>query len=613
MRVLPDSGLDELLGRGLLDHVPFNVAVIDRDFQVVAANHNFREFFGDWEGRRCHEVLKGSADRCARCSARAVFEDGMVRVSDERGINRDGRKCHYVVHLAPIRNAKGEITHVIEMTTDLTETRHWQRQYNLVFDRVPCYATVIDRDFRILRANEKFRRTFGDVQGKYCYEVYKRRNKPCGHCPAALTFEDGKEHTAHQVGTQKDGAPVYYSVTTSPLSRGEEGVEHVIEMATDVTPIRELENKLLDAHNFYESLIRNSATGILAVGTDGHTRVMNPAAKKLLDWKGNRPPGPNSLRRMLPPEFFEVKPDGGSLHLPETVIRTHKGEQVPVRFSSVCLKSRDKPLGCAAFMDDLRDIKRLEHEKLEAERLGAVGQTVAGLAHTIKNMLMGLEGGMYMVDTGLRRGDAERIVSGWEVLHRNLEKMTTLVKDFLSFAKGRLPSLEIIDPNALARDIVDLYREAARQQGVELVLEAGGDVRPAPLDPRGMETSLTNLVSNGIDAVMMREEPGGKVILRTREEDGDLIFEVIDNGCGMDWEVKGKIFTTFFTTKGGKGTGLGLLTTRKIVQEHGGRIDVESVAGKGTTFRIRLPRKRLREMAEAVVASSNGSGAGENS
>jgi signal transduction histidine kinase len=119
-----------------------------------------------------------------------------------------------------------------------------------------------------------------------------------------------------------------------------------------------------------------------------------------------------------------------------------------------------------------------------------------------------------------------------------------------------------------------------------------------------METCLTNLVSNGIDAVMMREEPGGRVVLRTREDNGDLLFEVIDDGCGIDWETKGKIFTTFFTTKGGKGTGLGLLTTRKIVQEHGGRIDVESTPGAGTTFRIRLPRKRLSALAEAAAEAA---------
>ena len=590
-----------MLGRGLFEQVPFNVAVIDRDFRVVAANRNFEEFFGDWQGRRCHEVFKGSSSRCARCQAEATFADGLVRVSNETGIDRRGRKCHYVVHLAPLRDADGRIAYLIEMTTDLTETRHWRRQYDLFFERVPCYVTVIDRDFRIVRANEKFRQTFGEVRGEYCYEVYKRRKRPCAHCPAALTFRDGGEHTTNQVGVQKEGKPTRYVVTTSSLSRGEEGVEHVIEMATDITPIHELEVKLQEADHFYRSLIRNAATGILAVDTEGHTRIMNPAARALLDWKGNRPPGERRLKQMLPEEFFVSESDNDEpLNLPETAVRTSDGEAVPVRFSAMKLESGAKSLGRAAFLEDLREIKRLEREKLEAERLGAVGQTVAGLAHSIKNLLMGLEGGMYMVDSGLRRGDAERIVNGWEVLQRNFEKTTALVKDFLSFAKGRLPDLQPTDPNVLARNIVDLYRETARRQGVDLVLEAGADVGLAPLDPDGMETSLTNLVSNGIDAVMMREEPGGKVILRTREDGGDLIFEVIDNGCGMDWEVKGKVFTTFFTTKGGKGTGLGLLTTRKIVQEHGGRIDVESTAGKGTVFRIRLPRKRLETLAEAA-------------
>jgi PAS domain S-box-containing protein len=600
MRLLPHPELDELLGRELFEQVPFNMAVIDRDFHIVAANRSFREFFGNWEDRRCHQVFKGAEERCAHCRAASVFHDGLVRVSDERGIDRHGRKCHYVVHLAPLRDGDGRVKYVIEMTTDLTETRHWQRQYELIFDRVPCYATVIDRQFRIVRANEKFRSNFGEVRGHYCYEIYKRRDKPCAHCPAALTFEDGGEHTAQQVGVQKDGKPIYYVVNTAPLSRGEEGVEHVIEMATDVTQIRELEDKLQEAHYFFESLIHNAATGIIAIDNEGQTRVLNPAAKTLLDWKSNRPPIPSRLRKMLPKEFFdEPVSNDYVLDLAETSVRNTASEEVPVRFSAVGLKSRGKSLGRAAFMEDLSQVRRLEQEKLEAERLGAVGQTVAGLAHSIKNLLMGLEGGMYMVDTGLRRGDAERIINGWGVLQRNFDKTTTLVRDFLSFAKGRLPMLEPTDPNRIAGDLVDFYRETARQQGVELVLEAG-DVAPAPLDPNGIETSLTNLVSNGIDAVMMREEPGGRVVVRTREDNGDLLFEVSDDGCGIDWETKGKIFTTFFTTKGGKGTGLGLLTTRKIVQEHGGRIDVESSPGKGTTFRIRLPRKRLDALAEAA-------------
>jgi histidine kinase len=600
------NGLSDLLARGMFQYVPFNVAVIDREFHVVAANENFEEYFGDWHGRKCFEVYKGSAQRCERCQAEATFEDGRVRVSDETGVDRHGRSCHYVVHLAPLTDSAGRVKYVIEMTTDLTETRRWQREYDLFFERVPCYVSIIDRNFRVIRANEKFRETFGDAQGRFCYEACKRRKTPCSNCPAELTFKDGTEHVSNQTGVHQDGSPAHYVVTTSPLSRGRGGIAHVIEMATDITQVRHLEGALKEAHDFYKSLIHNSATGILAVDPRGGAKILNPAARSLLAWKAKQLPAGNRLRQMLPEEFFLPAADTPwSMNFPELSLNTAEGEDVPVRFNAVELQSLGKVLGRAAFMQDLREIKQLEQEKLEAERLAAVGQTVAGLAHTIKNLLMGLEGGMYMVDTGLRRGDAGRIAEGWDVLQRNFQKTTTLVKDFLSFAKGRLPELRPTDPNNLASGVVDLYREAARQQGVELVLEADPELREALLDPDGMETCLTNLISNGIDAAVMRDEPGGKVILRTREEDGELIFEVVDNGCGMDWEVKQKVFTTFFTTKGGKGTGLGLLTTRKIVQEHGGRIEVESVNGQGATFSIRLPRKRLEALAGPALSGSN--------
>jgi signal transduction histidine kinase len=590
--------LHDLLGPGLLELMPFNVAIIDRDFRVVAANRNFEDYFGDWRGRHCHEVCKGSPDRCASCNAESTFADGRVRVSDEAGVDRHGRACLYVVHLAPLRDPDGNVNYVLEMTTDLTESRRWQREYDRLFERVPCYVSIIDRNFRVVRANEKFREAFGDGHGEYCYRLYKRRSSPCGHCPAALTFKDHCEHVSEQTGVRQDGSAAHYLVTTSPVLRGGE-VAHVIEIATDISEVRRLEGKLREAHHYYESLIRNAATAIVAVDCDDIVRIVNPAARQLLEWDAGRPPAGKRLRQFLPQDFYADFE--GVLEIPETEIVNARGAAVPVRLTAVRLHDSGKCLGRAAFLQDLRDIKRLEREKLDAERLGAVGQTVAGLAHTIKNLLMGLEGGMYMVDSGLRRGDAARIAGGWEVLQRNFEKITNMVKDFLGFAKGRLPELKLADPNALAAEIVELYRDAASRQGVELVFEAGPEVGQAPLDPEGMETCLTNLVSNGIDAAILREEPGGRVVLRTRDTDGEIVFEVADNGCGMDWEVKGKVFTTFFTTKGGKGTGLGLLTTRKIVQEHGGRIEVESSPGQGSVLRIRLPRKRLEALAASLV------------
>jgi len=470
--------------REVLEQLPFNVAVIDRDLNVVDANGSFEEYFGPWRGKKCYEVYKKSKCPCEHCNALRIFEDGKSRVTDEVGIDMHGRWTHYVVHSAPLRRHPDQpVEFILEMSTDVTETRRWQQEYQILFDRVPCYVTVIDEDFRIIRANEAFRERFGDAIGEHCYEVYKRRHRKCPHCPAARTFRDGQAHSSNQEGTSRTGEKTYYKVTTSPLKRGSERVAHVIEISNDIT-----------------------------------------------------------------------------------------------------------------------DLKKLEDEMIEAERLAAVGQTVAGLAHSIKNILMGLEGGKYIVSLGLKQEDKKLVAQGWEMLERNFDKTTTLVKDFLDFAKGRRPRAVMVNPNRIAGEIVGLYRDVAAQAGIDLRADLDDAMPEVPLDPDGIHTCLTNLVSNAIDACNMSEgKKGAFVEIRTRREGQLIVIEVADNGGGIDYEIKKKIFTTFFTTKGGGGTGLGLLTTRKIVQEHGGRIVVKSRPGEGARFRIELPRQRL----EALLQQGN--------
>jgi len=262
-------------------------------------------------------------------------------------------------------------------------------------------------------------------------------------------------------------------------------------------------------------------------------------------------------------------------------------------------------MGMAITVQDLQAIKQLEHEKLEAERLAAVGQTVAGLAHGVKNLITALEGGMYMLNTGIDKGNIDRIQKGMEMLDRNINRVSMFVKTFLDFSKGREIRVKLNSPVEIAKEVVELYSAKAQELGIHLTDEHPDDIKPAPIDYERMHECLTNLVGNAIDACRVSEDGGSHVKVRTFEKEGVIIFEVIDDGVGMDYEVKRKVFTSFFTTKGLGGTGLGLLMTKKNVQEHGGTIDLESEPGQGTTFRICLPRNRLPKMIEDNKLATN--------
>lgn len=250
---------------------------------------------------------------------------------------------------------------------------------------------------------------------------------------------------------------------------------------------------------------------------------------------------------------------------------------------------------------DISQLKQLEREKLEAERLATVGQTVAGLAHGIKNIIMGLEGGMYVVNSGMQRNDTGRLISGWKMLEEEIARISSFAKEFLDFARGRTPVVETIDPNEVARSVVQLFRDRAAQSGIELDDDLDESIPPAPFEREGLHLCLSNLVSNAIDACEMSERHGTKVVLISREDEGAIVFEVTDDGCGMDYEVKRKVFTNFFSTKAaGKGTGLGLLMTRKIVQQHGGNVWFDSVEGKGSVFYLEFPRERLPQPTDRI-------------
>jgi len=235
--------------------------------------------------------------------------------------------------------------------------------------------------------------------------------------------------------------------------------------------------------------------------------------------------------------------------------------------------------------------------RMQTERLAATGETVAHLSHYIKNILQGMRAGTDMIDMGLERGNLNTVSTGWPIVHRNLQKIYNLTMNMLAFSKDRQPSRQMVRLGQIVGEVIELVQRHADDKGVMLLAETDEDHPPVPVDPDGIHQVTLNLISNAIDAV---EPHKGVINVRTTyDDDGQqAILTVADNGPGIDAEDLRHIFEPFHSTKGQGGTGLGLAVARKIVHEHHGRIDVSSMPGEGTIFRVRLP------IAEAGLAES---------
>ena len=242
---------------------------------------------------------------------------------------------------------------------------------------------------------------------------------------------------------------------------------------------------------------------------------------------------------------------------------------------------------------------------VQAERLAAVGQTIASLSHHIKNILQGVRGGSYLIELGMKDHAksitessmdveaAQKAVmtmrKGWSIVERNQERISALVMDMLTFSKEREPVPEPSNLNEITGDVVELMKSRAQEEKIEIRWDPSSTMPTLMFDPEAMHRAILNIATNAVDACHDREE--GQVVVVTEYDHKERMarVRVTDNGSGIEKEDLERIFAVFVSRKGGRGTGLGLPVSQKILQEHGGRIRVESEVGKGSSFTIEFP------------------------
>ena len=456
-----------------LDEMPCLVSIHDKNLKVVAVNELYKGKLGDRVGKDSLEVFVSQDPGRRENPVQVTFETGQSQEAQAILRGHNGEEVPVNLHTTPIRDRKGKVELVLEMSVDTTEVRRLQaelrmtqQRYQQLFDEVPCYISVQDRELRLTAANKRFVEDFGQAVGSHCYEVYKHRSSPCRDCPVEKTFEDSESHRAEMVVTAENGQQHNVLIWTAPIRDAAGKVTQVMEMSTDITQIRQLQDHL-------------SSLGLL-VGT---------------------------------------------------------------------------------------------------------------LSHGIKGILTGLDGGMYILSSGISNNDESDIVEGWQTVKTMVDRIKRMVLNILYYAKERDLNWEYVDVLGFAEEVAAIVEPKLKGTEITFTRDFDGSLGKFEVDSSVVRAALVNILENAVDACMHdKSNKAHEIIFKAGQKGGQIVFEIRDNGMGMDRETRENMFTLFFSSKGSKGTGFGLFISNQIVEQHGGTIEVDSEPGKGTFFRVYMPK-----------------------
>jgi PAS domain S-box-containing protein len=459
--------------------------------------------------------------------------------------------------------------------------------YRKYWEEMPCYLSVHGRDFRIIDGNRRFREDFGDHIGEPCYRVYKQREEVCPDCPVEATFADEKSHGSEQVLTTLSGKEMPVMVHTTPICDDHGDVVAVMEMHTDISEVKRLQALLERSQERLALLFEEVPCYIAVHGPDLVIQHANRAFRETFGaavgdhcYRVYKHREEQCLVCPARATFAE-----GVTQEHEEVVVSASGQKINVLCTTAPVRSGEGKVEAVIEMSiDITQIRELQSQ------LTSIGLLVGSISHGIKGLLTGLDGGIYLVNTGFAKDKPERIRKGWDMVQRNVDRIRSMVLDILYYAKDRELSITDIEVAQLVGEVRETLEKKAGDLNVAVVFDIAPDAGTFQGDASAIRAMLLNIMENSLDACRVDGgKPGHQVKLGVRRVAPWVVFEIGDNGIGMDRETREKIFSLFFSSKGLKGTGLGLFISNKIVDKHGGTIKVESEPGQGSRFLIRLP------------------------
>lgn len=242
--------------------------------------------------------------------------------------------------------------------------------------------------------------------------------------------------------------------------------------------------------------------------------------------------------------------------------------------------------------DYTRNLERLVREKTELQdHLASLGLMIGSISHGMKGLLTSLDGGLYLIASGLKKKDLDRAAQGCDAARKTAEQIRKMVLDILYYAKDRELRRVPVKALAFAEELVRVIQPRIEAGGIRLQCHFEKDLPTMEVDADYLQAALINILDNAVDACLKNQAADEhRIDLSVKDDNGEILFCIADNGIGMDEETCKSIFDLFYSTKGRKGTGLGLFIANRVVGQHEGTITVASTVGKGTEFKVTIPK-----------------------
>jgi two-component system, sporulation sensor kinase E len=351
--------------------------------------------------------------------------------------------------------------------------------------------------------------------------------------------------------------------------------------------------QLISIQDYTQAILRSVTSGVVTVGPDGSIATVNPAAERILGM---------SEDDMVPGSILRVFKDDGGLsadvtkvldgRVPRTVrdvTLVTSGNRV-VHAQAAVSRMRDvggRKLGAVVTIEDVSEIKALTEQLIRADRLAAMGELTAGVAHEVRNPLGIIRASVQLMEDA--QADPKRAHEAATVIKHEIDRLDKVIKALLDFGRPSTPTMMRVDVNDVLSEVVLFTRKFASRGNVEIDEELDAGVPLVMADPDQLKQVFVNLISNAVQAM---EGEGGSLTVTTGFDDGFVFVRFVDTGPGIEPDSLSKVFDPFYSTRDA-GTGLGLTIVHRIVDEHDGHIEVASDPEKGTAFTVSLPALAL--------------------